>query len=171
MRRCRLLLLLPLLGCATPPARAPETNLPAEADFPAETRTIRVVVPLADPACEDVRLPPIRSVVVVPPDSLSRALAPVVRAACSCSRAGETVRLSALIVPEAGLVTAHAVDDEGADACLQQALDGRFVPFGLESDCIDCGPRRLPVFHGSTPPPPPRSRIVYPFTLVHRYYP
>jgi len=168
MRRALSLLLLSLLGCAGR-ASAPSPAPPAKADAPVvvEPAHVRVVVPVEDRACGNVALPPIRSVIVVPAAFVERALAPVVHAACSCSRRGETLRLSALIVPEAGVVTAHAVDDEAADACVQLTLDGRFEAFELKSDCIDCGPKRFAVFHGSPPPPPPRSRITYPLTLVH----
>ena len=81
--------------------------------------------------------------------SARAALAPVVRAARSCTRSGDPVHITARIVPEAGIVTAVVHDDEPAEACLQQALDGRFAPFELGSDCIDCGPKRL----GSPRPP------------------
>lgn len=102
---------------------------------------------------------------------MTRALEPVVRAACACSRSGDRVRLTAVIVPEAGAVTAVA-EGEAVNACIQRTIDGRFdPPFEIGTDCIECGPKRFPIFRGSAAPRPTKpepSRVTYPFTLVHR---
>ncbi len=102
---------------------------------------------------------------------MTRALAPVVHAACSCTRSGDRLHVTSHITFDAGMVSAVAPDDAAVDACLQKTLEGHFAPaFAIGSDCIDCGPKRYPVFRGSTSPaaPSPRTRVVYPFTLVHR---
>jgi hypothetical protein len=125
------------------------------------------IAPVEDPACERVEFPSVRSVIVVPGEVLGRAMAPVVRAACACSRSGATVRLTTVIVPEDGTVTATVAGDERVDACLQQRLVGRFEPFALGTDCIECGPKRYGVFRGADPPERKASRITYPFALIH----
>jgi hypothetical protein len=132
---------------------------------------VAAVIPIADPDCEKVLFPSVgASVVFIPGETMTRALMPVVRAACACTRPGDRLRLTATI-HSAGIVTAVAHDDDRTDACIQQVIDGHFAP-GLElgSDCIDCGSKRYPIFRGATrssPPGPEPSRITYPFTLVH----
>lgn len=124
-----------------------------------------------DPACEDVELPAIDAVIRVPASYVSRALRPVIHAACACTRAGARVRVQTLIEPEAGRVTAHVEADLLIDACIQRTLLGAFEPFVIGSDSIA---RRTylpaPLDRPSTAEgPPPTTRIMYPFTLLHRH--
>jgi len=160
----------PLTPGDTPAAPTPSApSIIAEQTTPA----VPVVAPIEDPECEKVTFPSAgASVLIIPGATMTRALKPVLHAACSCTRSGEQLRLTALITPEAGVVSAIAHDNDPANACIQHALVGRFAPpFGLGSDCIDCGPKRFPVFHErrpASPPEPVHSKITYPFTLVHR---
>jgi hypothetical protein len=167
------LLLLALTSCgprisSLETAVAPSTPLaPIAIESP---RAIVAIEPLEDPTCEKVTFPAAgASVLIIPAATMTRALLPVVRAACSCTRPGERLRLTAVIRPEAGVVHATAEDDAAADRCVQATLEGHFAPpFEIGSDCIDCGPKRFPGLRGSTPPAPREpSRITIPFTLVH----
>lgn len=94
-------------------------------------------------------------------------MVPVIRAACACTRAGESTHLNAKFEPALGTVTVHAGDDGPIDACMQNTPIGRYAPFEFGSDCIDCGPRRFGIFRGTPPPmPPPQASVVIniPFT-------
>jgi len=122
---------------------------------------------VTDLECERVAFPPIRSVIMIPSEVLTRAMAPAVHAACSCTQAGTETRVVATMRPELGSVAAHAPDDEGIDQCMQRVGFAPYTPFQVGSDCIDCGARRYGVFPGSSPPPPPGAIITYPFRLVH----
>lgn len=168
------------LSCA-PPARSAPAATEAQARAASDPSTVSPepivvaaeVAPIDDPDCERVTFPAAgASVVIVPGATMTRALSPVVHAACSCTRSGERLQLTALIIPEAGVVTAIAHDNDPANACIQRTLTRHFAPpFALGSDCFDCGAKRLPILRGREPaaaPEPARSKMTYPFTLVHR---
>jgi hypothetical protein len=168
----RIVLLLAVTSCGAPAAVAvapAAQREPPVVSEPAEAPVVPIT-PIDAPDCEAVRFPSAgASVVTIPGETMTRALMPVVHAACACTRSGERVRLTAVITPEAGLVTAVAHDNAAADACVQRTLVGHFAPpFALGTDCIDCGPKRYAIFHGAPAPAPPKpaaSRITY--TLVH----
>ncbi|HQY64233.1 MAG: hypothetical protein IPF92_22470 [Myxococcales bacterium] len=168
------LLLLGLASCGAPLSSSKAAVVPAPPLTPAAAASappaVAAIEPLEDLACERVTFPAAgASVLIVPGPTMTRALLPVVRAACSCTRPGQRLHLTAVILPEAGVVRASAHDDEALDRCLQATLEGRFAPpFEIGSDCIGCGPKRFPGLRGSAPPAPLEpSRITFPFTLVH----
>ena len=161
----RLVVIGVLIGCNPSPAKQPPAKQSAAAQpAPEQPAVAASVTPIRDRDCEDVKFPSAGgSVLVIPGPTMTRALAPVVRAACACTRSGDQVRISAVLVPEAGTVTANVHDDDAVDTCIRGEIDGRFEPFEVGTDCIDCGPKR----YSKGPPEPPRSRVTYPFTFVH----
>src|SRR5688500_7706749 len=82
-------------------------SVPTTRAHPPAAPAVTAITPVDDPACEKLTFPAAgASVLVIPGKTITRALAPVVHAACACSRSGDRVRVTATIVPEDGAVTA-----------------------------------------------------------------
>lgn len=154
------------LAIALGACAAPTTSRPRVAERTLATDP-QPRAPIADPACEQVDLPPFPGVVVLARGQLAAALAPAIHAACVCSRPGERVHVDVVILPEAGRAIATAPDDEPTNACMQQASNGAFTPFEIGSDCIDCGPKAYGILRGAARARPRTSRIHYPLTFLH----
>ena len=146
------------LGCgAAQSPEAPDEGLPLRFPPPAAATVSRPPVEEPEatpPAPGEATTPcPLRwaprelhgSVLTLPAELHGRMVAPLIRAACACTRPGQSVMLAARIVPGLGEVTAKTADrpDQRAresrsiDACLARELGAaRFEPFHIGSDSV-----------------------------------
>ncbi len=193
------------LGCgAAPRVEAPEEGLPLR--YPPSAAA---APPPATPAPEPEPTPPgpgeatgpcplegthrelHGSVFTLPAHLHDRMIAPIVRAACACTRPGQSILLVARFVPEIGEVTARTDErpeqraraSRSIDACLAGRLGaGLYEPFHVGSDVI-CDPPPTPPaprkpgepahFHaprraGCVPEEEQRTTIVYPLHVDRR---
>jgi len=158
-------------ACAAPvPPSAPLASAPIALPSPAAPRPrapARARISIDDPACDDMRLPAPHGTLFLPDALFAPAAAPLLRVVCGCTRAGESTTVTARFTPSEGTVVARA-DAPDADACLHNTSIGRYPPFDLGSDCIGCGPKRYPIFHGApSEPPAPPGAFTYSFRFVH----
>jgi hypothetical protein len=117
-----------------------------------------------------------------------RMVAPLIRAACACTRPGQSIMLAAQLVPELGEATAvtadrpeqHARASRSIDACLAKELGaGLYEPFHIGSDVV-CDPPAKPLpprvpgepahFHeprraGCVPEEEQRTTLYYPLHI------
>jgi hypothetical protein len=157
------------LGCggAAPAVEAPGEGLPLT--FPPhlapEVAALPPAPPEPTPPAPGERMGPCPlrwtprelhgSVFVLPAELHGRFMAPLLRAACACTRPGQSIALVARLVPEHGEVTAVTADSadvdarasKSIDACLAKELGaGLYAPFHVGSDVV------------CDPPPPPHAR-------------
>ena len=107
-------------------------------------------------------VPAVQSSLALPAPLVRASLAPSYVALCACMDPGASAAVRVTVQPEAG-TSSVTVDDAPLQACVDRELGaGRFPPFALGSDCIDCGPKSYGVLAGSAPPPkPPSSAIMF----------
>ncbi len=104
-------------------------------------------------------VPSVQGTIALPAPLVRSFLEPSYVALCACMEPGATAAIQVTAHPDDG--TSHVtVADPALQSCVDAELgDGRFAPFHLGSDCIDCGPKYYGVLPGSSPPKPPSASV------------
>jgi hypothetical protein len=142
----RLLLAFALtLGCAGAPAPAPSAVPASARDAPAAIAAPAPEIAGDCPLTLPDQVAARASIDRAPRELYERAIPPVLRALCACTRSGDRVDVRASIAPKSGEVRASAPDQPTVNACLARQLNpGVFEPFDLDARaCADCGPHHL----------------------------
>jgi hypothetical protein len=165
-RSVALFVVLGGLGCAT--QRSPSSSVApaaAPATTPAPTASIGASIAAhrsdARNCAASLPIPSVQGSLALPPALVRSSLEPSYVALCACMDPGASSSVHITVKPDDGS-SLVAVDDPALQSCVDAELgDGRFPPFHVGSDCIDCGPKHYGVFSGSAPPKPPSSSVTF----------